>query len=756
VTTGSAEREPTPIASTYILRVPRVLIRVTLWLLTHTLYRIRVVGGEHVPLKGPALLVCNHMSHVDGPLVGASVKRFIRFMVYRPYYELPVLNWLMRLMRAIPVAGGNREDVMASIERARDVLRDGHVVCIFAEGAISRTGGLLPFKRGFERIIKDLDVPVIPVYLDRLWGSIFSFKQGRFFWKMPERFPYPVTIAFGAPMPSTTTAVQARRAIQELSAEVMALRFEPRDMLYARFTRVAKRHWRRFCMADTTGKHLGYGRTLVGALLLSRWVRRRGAHEKMIGLMLPSSVGGALANLAVMFAGRVPVNLNFTAGRDSIGRAIAQCEIETILTSRAFISKAKIDELPGMVFLEDVMKEMTKIQQITTAAAAWLLPTRLLLRLYHPEPASVDDLATVIFSSGSTGVPKGVMLSHRNILTNVEGIGQVYWVNGDDCILGVLPFFHSFGFTGTLWLPLLHGFGVAYHPNPMDAGTIGELVEKHQITLMITTPTFCQAYVRKCTPAQFASLRHAVVGAEKLRAPLAQEFKEKFGLDLLEGYGCTEMSPVVALNMPDAGTGQKGSKAGTVGHPLPGVVARVVDPETGAPCETDQPGLLLLKGGNRMLGYLGQPELDREALRDGWYVTGDIAAIDEDGFITVTDRLSRFSKIGGEMVPHLKIEETISAILNDAASIDAGCVVTAVPDETKGERLVAFYTKREVTPQELWSKLGESELPKLWIPKRENLRWIEAIPVLGTGKVNLREVKNLAQQGVEQAPVVSR
>jgi acyl-[acyl-carrier-protein]-phospholipid O-acyltransferase / long-chain-fatty-acid--[acyl-carrier-protein] ligase len=733
----------TLIANTYVLLLlPDFLIRFSLWMLTHTLYRIKIVGQEHVPFRGPALLVCNHVSHVDGLLVGACVQRFIRFMVYRPYYEMPFLNPLMRLMNAIPVAGGNRQEVIASLERAREELENGHVVCIFAEGAISRTGSLLPFKRGFERIVDGLDVPVIPVHLDRLWGSVFSFSQGRFFWKWPERIPYPVTVAFGKPMPSTVKAAAARQAIQELGAEVMAFRFGPLDALHARFVRAAKRHWGSFCMADSSGKELTYGRTLIGSLVLSRWIRAHCRDEQMIGLMLPASIGGALANLAVALSGRVPVNLNFTAGKESIAKAIEQCGIKTILTSRVFLIKAKIEERPGMIFLEDVLKQGSKARQIITAAIAWLLPARLLLRVYRPEVSKADDLATVIFSSGSTGTPKGVMLSHRNILTNVEGIGQVYWVTGEDRVLGVLPFFHSFGFTGTLWLPLLHGFGVVYHPNPMDAGTIGELVEKYKVTLMITTPTFCGAYLRKCTPEQFKTLKYTVVGAEKLRDALAREYKDKYGVAPLEGYGCTEMAPVVAVNVPDGAAGQRGTKAGTVGHPLPGVVARVVDPETGVPLEPDQPGLLLVKGGNRMIGYLKQPELDREVIREGgWYVTGDIASIDEDGFITVTDRLARFSKIGGEMVPHLKIEEVICRLLDDQ-----GAIVTAAPDESKGEKLVAFYTKKDVTPQELWSKLNGSDLPKLWIPKRENLRIIDALPVLGTGKVNLREIKRMAQE----------
>jgi len=307
-------------------------------------------------------------------------------------------------------------------------------------------------------------------------------------------------------------------------------------------------------------------------------------------------------------------------------------------------------------------------------------------------------------------------------------------------LMGVLPFFHSFGFTGSIWLPLVCGCGAVYHFNPMDGSTIGEMIHKHRATLVISTPSCCAGYARKCTVEQFATLRIAVVGAEKLRQPIAQAFKEKYALDLLEAYGCTEMSPGVSVNAPNyPEAGQRGMKPGTVGHPIPGVAAKVVDRDTGQPLEPGAEGLLLVRGANRMLGYLGAPEKTREVLRDGWYVTGDIATIDEDGFIRLTDRLSRFSKIAGEMVPHVKIEETIAQILGDG-----GCVVTAIPDESKGERLVAFYEKKDVPPETLWSRLCDSTLPKLWIPKRDNLYCLDVIPMLGSGKVDLKKVRELA------------
>jgi acyl-[acyl-carrier-protein]-phospholipid O-acyltransferase/long-chain-fatty-acid--[acyl-carrier-protein] ligase len=334
------------------------------------------------------------------------------------------------------------------------------------------------------------------------------------------------------------------------------------------------------------------------------------------------------------------------------------------------------------------------------------------------------------------------MLSHHNILSNVEAIAQLFWVTGQDRMMGVLPFFHSFGFTGTLMFPLIAGFGVVYHTNPMDAKTIGELVSKYRATILISTPTFSVGYVRRCSAQEFSSLRYAIVGAEKLREPIAKTFKEKFGLDLLEGYGCTEMGPVVAVNIPDVQDGrerQTGYRPGTVGHPVPGVAAKVVDPETGKARTPGEEGLLLVKGPSRMMGYWGQPEKTAEALQDGWYVTGDIASMDDDGFISITDRVSRFSKIGGEMVPHVKVEETIHEILGDQS-----CVVTSTSDQQKGERLVVFYTHKEIAPDELWNRLNQSRLPKIWVPKRESLHLVETIPLLGTGKVDLKKLKTMA------------
>ena len=300
------------------------------------------------------------------------------------------------------------------------------------------------------------------------------------------------------------------------------------------FIEAAKRRPAAFCMADSTGQELTFARALTAALLLSGEIRQLASNERYVGLLLPASVGGALANVATSLAGKVPVNLNFTAGHDAMAAAVERCGITTILTARAFIAKAGIETMDGMVFVEDFLKAIPLLTKLRTALAVKAMPARWLARRYAHETAP-DEIATIIFSSGSTGVPKGVMLTHRNILSNIDASMQVFKLTEADVMIGVLPFFHAFGFTATLWLPLINGFGVVYHPNPMDAKTIGEIAAKYRGTIIISTPTFYSTYIRKVQPEQFANLRYGVVGAEKLRAPIAAAFRERFGIDSHRG-----------------------------------------------------------------------------------------------------------------------------------------------------------------------------------------------------------------------------
>jgi acyl-[acyl-carrier-protein]-phospholipid O-acyltransferase / long-chain-fatty-acid--[acyl-carrier-protein] ligase len=338
------------------------------------------------------------------------------------------------------------------------------------------------------------------------------------------------------------------------------------------------------------------------------------------------------------------------------------------------------------------------------------------------------------------------MLTHYNIASNIEQVAQTFMLGRKDCLLGVLPFFHSFGYTVAVWLPAALGLGVAYHPSPLDFAAVGELVRDYRVTFLVTTPTFLQGYLRRCTPQDFGSLKYVIAGSEKLPERLSIAFEDRFGIRPLEGYGATECAPVVAVNTKDyraPGFRQVGAKRGSVGHPLPGISVRIVDPETGEPLPAGTPGLLLVRGPNVMKGYLGKPEKTAEVLRDGWYTTGDIATEDEDGFIAITDRLSRFSKIGGEMVPHVKVEETLQEV---AGATEQRFAVTGAPDGKKGERLVVLHT---LAPEELEAtleKLPQAGLPNLWTPRANQFFHVEELPHLGTGKLDLRRVREMAAE----------
>ena len=744
--------------------MPDSLLRFLLWCATHSLYRIRVLGRDNIPEKGGALFVCNHVSFVDAVLLLASTDRQVRIMMYKGTYELLYLKPLAKILGVIPISSEQRpREMIKSLQTASDAIRAGEVVCIFAEGQITRIGHLLPFRRGFERIMKGVDAPIIPIGMDGVWGSIFSFEKGRFLWKLPRRFPYPITINYGKPLPPTATPFEARSTVQELLVEAWQARKARMRPLPIAFVNTARNHPVRFAMADAQNARVNFGAALVRSIFLARRLRKIWSGQRMIGLLLPPSVPGALVNHAAMLLGKVPVNLNYTISEETLASCIRQCEIKTVITSKAFLDKVKLKLPCETIFLEEAAAKPRFGEKLAALFFAWLVPDRLLQRLLGAERKTrLDDLATVIFSSGSTGDPKGVMLSHYNIGSNVEQLEQVFGLNRRDGVLGILPFFHSFGFTGTLCLPAVLGVKAVYYPNPLEAKAIGPLVHNYKLTFLLATPTFLQLYLRGCAPEDFGSLRLVMTGAEKLPDRLAAAFEEHFGIRPLEGYGCTECAPVVAVNTYDfrsAGFRQIGAKRGKIGHPLPGVSVKIVDPETRAPLGVGQPGLMLVSGPNVMQGYLGKPEKTAEVMvaatpssqfPDGggappppWYNTGDIAAIDEDGFLQITDRLSRFSKIGGEMVPHIKIEEKLHEL---AGSTEQTFVVAGLPDEKKGERLVVLHKLTGEKLATCLEKLAQCDLPNLWKPRADQFFHVDNFPLLGTGKLDLRKVKGLAEK----------
>jgi acyl-[acyl-carrier-protein]-phospholipid O-acyltransferase / long-chain-fatty-acid--[acyl-carrier-protein] ligase len=728
-----------------VILLPDSLVRLVLWLATHSVYRIRVEGRDNIPETGGALFVANHMSFVDALLLIASTDRPIRFLILKDIYDLPFVKPFARLIRAIPISSELRpREMLRALHQASDTIRAGEVVCIFAEDQITRIGQLLPFRRGLERIMKGVDAPIVPVNLDGVWGSIFSFERGRFFWKMPRAIPYPVTVSFGKPMSPAATPFEVREAVQQLQTAAYSNHKSRMHTLHRGFIRTAHRSPFRFAMGDKRRPRMKWAGVLLSSIFLSRRLRSTWAGQEMVGILLPPSVPGALLNFAAMLAGKIPVNLNYTASNETLASCAAQCKLESVITTKALLDRLPL-QIPGKTVLLEEAAAAPGLGEKTLALLLWFLPGAWLERaLAGGRNKSIDDLATVIFSSGSTGDPKGVMLTHYNIASNIEQAGQTFSFDRKDCMLGVLPFFHSFGFTVTLWLPAVLGISVVYHPSPLDLGAIGGLVRDYRVTFLLATPTFLQAYTRRCSPEDFGSLQFVVAGAEKLPERLATAFEDRFGIRPLEGYGTTECSPIVAVNTRDfraPGFHQVGGKRGHIGRPLPGISVRVIDPDTSAPMPVGMPGLLLVRGPNVMQGYLGKPEATAEVLRDGWYVTGDIASLDEEGFLTIIDRLSRFSKIGGEMVPHIKIEEQLQEL---AGATEQCFAVTGVPDGTKGERLVVLHTLSREMLEATLQKLSQAGLPNLWMPRPNRFFAVEELPHLGAGKLDLRRIREIA------------
>jgi acyl-[acyl-carrier-protein]-phospholipid O-acyltransferase/long-chain-fatty-acid--[acyl-carrier-protein] ligase len=522
----------------------------------------------------------------------------------------------------------------------------------------------------------------------------------------------------------------------------------PRKLL-----RMCRHHSHRIKVADLSGQEWTGKDLLLRTLVVRRVLRRRvfGNQEEYVGLLLPPSVAGVMANAAVSLDRRVAVNLNYTFSSEQINFCIKEAGIRHVLTSRLAMRKFGLTIDSELVYLEDLKGKVTAADKLIGAGQS-RLPVPLLERLLRLTRSGPDDVLTVIFTSGTTGQPKGAMLTHRNIGSNIEGFNSVIRLDQSDTVAGILPFFHSFGYTVTLWGALTLDPKVAYHYTPLEAKEISRLCKLHGVTILIATPTFLRLYAARCKREDLAKLEVVLSGAEKLPTDLADNFENKLGVRPYEGYGTTELSPVVTMNVPPSrhtNSNLPGAKEGTVGRPLPGVAAKVVDVDTGEDLGVNRSGMLLIKGPNVMRGYLGKPDETAEVIRDGWYETGDVAVIDDEGFIEITGRLGSFSKIGGEMVSHGFVEERIVEALSPDLQTEEeppNVAVTSVPDPKKGERLVVLHTGLKEEPEVICRRLSHAGVPPICIPSSKCFHRIEEIPVLGTGKRHLRRIRELARE----------
>ena len=717
-------------------------------IIARSAWTLRVTGQENLSATGGCLIVANHLSYADGIALCARLDRPVRFLVYRKFFSVPVVGFILRAVGAIPVAAeDSRRALMASLDAAVEALQRGEVVAIFPEGKLTRSGTTDRFKSGLERIASRANVPVLPVYLDGLYGTWMSRAAVRDRIR-PGRL---VTVHVGTPLPAGVSAGEARQAVMALAYQAAQERTEVEtETLGSATLRLMRRHPRETCVLDAQGRLvnwqvMGIARALIPHLHLT-------ATDSRVGLLLPPGRSGVLANLALALAGRTAINLNHTAGPAAVQRMCEIAGITTVITATPYLKRIADGPLLAalgncrLIKAEELIPRISKVSILGQALLCLILPPRWLAQ------GKPSDVATIVFSSGSTGDPKGVQLTHRQVLANCRvtqrGLDLRTYA---DVILSPLPLFHSFGLVPGMWLGLTHGLAIAAHPDPTDGATIGKLAQELKATFLIATPTFVRGWMRRIEPAQFASLRLAVVGAERCPAELKSAFKERYGCDLLEGYGCTELSPTVAVNLPEVrrdGEREERSKDGSVGRPLPGIHAYTVDPQTHEILPPGTEGLIVIRSPSRMEGYLHQPDLTAKVLIAGGYSTGDIGRIDAEGFLFITGRLARFAKIAGEMVPLDNVEALLQAALppHEGDGPEIELAVAAVPDEARGERLVVLHTGFTGDWGPLFANLDSQ--PAIWKPKVKDVRQVPAIPKLGTGKRDLAALKKLAAEAL--------
>lgn len=736
-----------------VYELPHSLTRIVASFLISGKYKIEIVGFDHLPKTGGTLLLGNHISWIDWAMIQIACPRPVRFVMLRSIYEQWYLKPIFKFFGVIPISSGQSKE---SLIKINELLKAGEVVCLFPEGAISRTGSLGLFHTGFERVVEGVEGVIIPFYLHGLWGSRLSRAYSEKLRKNTSRgLRREVTVTFGKALPVNIKADELKQKIFELSFDAWEHQSQKFDPLPLAWMRSAKEHLGAPCVIDTTGVELSHGKVMAAVASFSHKMRAID-NEKNVAILLPASSAAIIANMAVMLNAQTAVNINFTTSIAAIQSGVKNAAIKTVYTSEKFIEKMQTrgldveSMLQGLrvVYLEDMQKQLSKPLLAVSFLLARLLPAYGFYRLFGRK-STIHDAAAILFSSGSEGTPKGIVLSHRNFMANIKQISDVLKTRDDDVIMGCLPPFHSFGLTVTTFLPLIEGIPVVCHPDPTDVVSIGKAIARNKVTVMCATATFLRLYSKnkKVQPLMLDSLRIVVAGAEKLSADVREEFHSKFNKVIYEGYGATETTPVASVNIPDQldindWHVQLGSKLGSVGLPLPGCSFRIVDPVTMETLAVNQDGLILISGTQVMLGYLNDTEKTKSVIVeiDGrrWYKTGDKGHVDEDGFLTIVDRYSRFAKLGGEMISLGAVESEIKKIVIDP---DVEMVAVNIPDNKKGEQIV-LLTTGSITSDELRKALLEINCNSMMVPSQ--VHTLAAIPKLGSGKTDFSGAKKLA------------
>lgn len=639
---------------------------------------------------------------------------------------------------AAPASAGNQ---------LRGYLADGGVI-IYAPGRVAtRNASPCHIPSSHLRVLCGFGLPILPIAVDMPQTSCLSIERA-------SSLPVAV-LSLGHPIAAADASVAAfQQNLYEAAEEAFASRPAFKGSLAMALLEGLKKHGSANKIVDgADDSEMSFSHLLAAALAFSKTLKQE-TDKTRVAIVLPPGKAGLIANLAVLFAGKIPVNINFTAGHEAIKSIIRQADVDRFITADPFVRKVSSFPWPPNRDLILIERELPALRKkiIKWGIVAKLLPARVLGTLLGLNRRKGDDEASLLFTSGSSGEPKGVVLSHRNFLANICQFSTRIEVPFGSSILGSLPLFHSFGCTVTLWFPIIEGINLITYPSALDTKRHAELIAFHQINILLSTPTFLRGYMKRVDPAQLSSLKLVVTGAEKLPRSLANAFQEKFHIRPLEGYGLTETSPATNFNLPDPASefetpALPSSREGSVGQLLPGLAIRLTDPVTGRTVPLNRQGIIWFKGPNIFKGYLGNPKQSAEVLQDGWFRTGDVGRLDDDGFLYIEGRISRFSKIGGEMVPHETVEAAINKVLGLDSEAERKIAVVGIPDAQKGEAILMLSTIPGSSAEQecihLRYKLLDEGLSSLWCPKQ--ILYVPEIPVLASGKLDIKACEALAQ-----------
>ncbi|WP_405327357.1 MFS transporter [Fibrobacter sp.] len=723
-------------------------------------YRVKVHGIQNMPESGPLLLVGPHYSFIDWAVLQMASPRPLLIASNRNTFADWYLRWLSHGKSVINI---NRRDPSEAMEKIHEALLKGEAVVIFPEGEVSKAPFISKFSLDYSKAIEGTEAQIVPFYIQGLWGSRYSNASESV--NRPQYFNRTISVGFGKAMPATTSDEEIRNELQILGSDIWNIAMDHSASIVPLWFRAMLKRRSRPILIDPAGNHVnGYGMIRL-CHHFGKKIKSFAKNDQNVGFMLPTSRDAALGIMSILGTGKTSVNLNYTAPVDTLIGCIDKAELSTIVTTRAFFDKLcgknpdfkHLTEKCKLIFLDEEEAKISTLSRLVSTYFVSVCPAKLLRSLWFNTSARLDDDAVILFSSGSEGTPKGVELTHKNVISNAQQCDYVVKLCRTDVMTSLLPLFHSFGFTMTFMMPLLDGVPMVLCPDPTDIKTLARVCAQYKTTILMGTPTFLRAIAinRWVHPMCLDSLRYIIAGAEKLRPEMRETFKLKFGKDLYEGYGCTELTPLAAINAPnvlldDFLTMEKCSDNSSIGLPPPGTVTAIINPETNEFLHQGEEGMLVVTGPQVMKGYLKDEAKTSSVILeiDGrrWYKTGDKCTITKDGFIQILGRYSRFAKLGGEMISLTAVELRIA---ETGIMGEHEFAITAVPDSVKGERIV-LLVKDDATldTEEISRSLRKSGIPPLMQPG--SVFGVEAIPKLGSGKWDFNGMKKLATELVEK------